>query len=273
MTALRGGAERLATLFTRDELATNRLFGLDVHMDRPETFEIARAFVEERFAGRLDVLINNAGYGALGPIEEQSEAEIRRQMEVNCVGPMLLTNALLPALRLAQGRILNVSGAVGYIAFPFYALYCASKYALEGYTESLAYDLKPFGVQVGIVEPGGFRTGFTETAAQSSELVREGSPYKPRAEAMTNFLRTEAVKMNGDPLVVAKALKRLCVQRRVPMRTKVGADAVALSTLSWLVPTRAKMWLIDTAMSRTLFGAASAPKGLKSADVAAQGTH
>ena len=183
-------------------------------------------------------------------------------MEVNCVGPMLLTNELLPSLRAAKGRILNVTGAVGYIAFPFYALYCASKYAMEGYTEALSYDLKPFGVQVGIVEPGGFRTGFTDTASASTNLVREGSPYKARAEAMTHFLRTEAVKLNGDPLVVAKALARLCSQRRVPMRTKVGADAVMLSTLSWLVPTRAKMWLIDTAMGRTLFNPTSSQKAL-----------
>ena len=253
VAGLRGGAERLRALFTADELATGRLHGVDLHLDRPETFEEARRLVAEELEGRLDVLINNAGYGALGPIEDKSEAEIRRQMDVTCVGPMLLTNTLLPFLRAARGRILNVTGAVGYVAFPFYGLYCASKYALEGYSECLAHDLRPFGVQVGIVEPGGFRTGFTAAAAACTDAVPEGSPYKARATAMSTFLRGDATKLNGDPQSVARALVRLCEQRDVPIRTRVGADAVMLSTLSRLVPGRAKMWLIGTAMQRTLF--------------------
>lgn len=262
VTALRGGQARAEKIFSAAELGSGRLFALDVHLDKPETLSVVTDFVAQRLGGALDVLINNAGYGALGPIEEQSEAEIRRQMEVNCIAPMLLTNALLPALRKAKGRVLNVTGAVGYFAMPFYALYCASKFAMEGYSEALAYDVKPFGVQVGIVEPGGFRTAFTDTAAASSELVPEGSPYKERADAMTYFLRNEASKMAGDPLVVAKALTRLCSKGRVPMRTKVGADAVALSTLSWLVPGRLRMWLIDNTMQRTLFNPALAAKAL-----------
>ncbi len=267
VAAIRGGEARLAGLFSREEIATGRLLAVDLHLDRPETLAAAERFVAERLGGALDVLVNNAGYGALGPIEEQSEHEIRRQLEVNVVGPMLLTNKLLPALRARRGRILNVTGAVGFVPMPFYALYCASKHALEGYSESLAYDLAPFGVQVGIVQPGGFRTGFTETAAAIASTVPQGSPYKDRARAMTDFLRTEAVKLNGDPLVVAKKLVKLCTARRLPIRTKVGPDAIMLSLLSWLVPARAKMWLIATAMSRTLFN----PKA-RTAELPALGT-
>jgi NAD(P)-dependent dehydrogenase (short-subunit alcohol dehydrogenase family) len=250
IAGLRGGAERLGAVFSDAELGSGRLSAVDLHLDRPETFVDARRACVD---GRLDVLINNAGYGALGPIEEQSEAEIRRQMEVNCVGPMLLTNALLPALRAARGRILNVTGAVGYAAFPFYALYCASKHALEGYSECLAHDLRPFGVQVGMVEPGGFRTGFIAAAAASTDAVPAASPYKARAAAMTAFLRREADKLGGDPQVVARTLVRLCTASSVPLRTRVGADAIALRALTRLVPGRARMWLIGAALEQTLF--------------------
>src|SRR4030095_8066141 len=110
-------------------------------------------------AGAIDVLINNAGYGLFGAIEEVSDAEGRQVMDTNLFGPLAVVRALLPHLREQRaGHIFNVPSVAGVIGFPACGLYAASKFALEGATEALATELAPFGIRVTIVEPGGFRT-------------------------------------------------------------------------------------------------------------------
>jgi len=253
VAALRGGAARLAAVYSAEEVASGRLTALDLHLERPATFAAARALVEEKFGGRLDVLLNNAGYGLLGPAEDQSEEKLRHQLEVNFFGPALLTNLLLPALRAARGRILNVSSVAGFVSFPFYAVYSASKFALEGYSEGLAFELRPFGVQVGIVEPGGFRTGFSPTAAQATALVPTGSQYEAQSRAINHFLAERVAKLVADPMIVARKLVKLCLRRRVPLRTVIGKDARAMAFLRWLVPERVRVWLIDRGFRKLFF--------------------
>jgi len=253
IAALRGGPERVRALYAPEELESGRLTGLDLHMERPETFGAVRALIEERFDGRLDVLINNAGYGLLAPAEDQSEETIRHQLEVNTIGPMLLIHQLLPALRAARGRILNISSAGGRVSFPFYAIYSASKFALEGYSEGLAFELRPFGIQVGLVEPGGFNTGFSPTAARSTALVPAGSLYEERSRAINRFLAGKAAELSADPLIVARRLARLCVRRRVPLRTLLGKEAKVMILLRWLLPDRWRLWLVDRGFSKLMF--------------------
>jgi NAD(P)-dependent dehydrogenase (short-subunit alcohol dehydrogenase family) len=253
IAALRGGEARLRELYTDEEVSGGGLTALDLHMERPETFGTVRALIEERFDGRLDVLINNAGYAVIGPMEEQSEETIRHQLEVNTVGPMLLTNQLLPVLHAARGRILNVSSVVARISLPFYALYSASKFAVEGYSEGLAYDLRPFGVQVGLVEPGGFNTEFSPTASKATALVAAGSRYEQRSKAIHLFFSKKAAKMTADPMIVARRLAKLCVRKRVPLRTLLGTDAKVMVLLRWLLPDRLRLWLVDRGFSKLMF--------------------
>jgi NAD(P)-dependent dehydrogenase (short-subunit alcohol dehydrogenase family) len=253
IAALRGGEARLRELYTDEEVSGGGLTALDLHMERPETFGAVRALIEERFDARLDVLINNAGYAVIGPMEEQSEETIRHQLEVNTVGPMLLTNQLLPALHAAMGRILNVSSVVARISLPFYALYSASKFAVEGYSEGLAYDLRPFGIHVGLVEPGGFNTEFSPTASRATALVTAGSRYEQRSKAIHLFFSKKAAKMTADPMIVARRLAKLCVRKRVPLRTLLGTDAKVMVLLRWLLPDRLRLWLVDRGFSKLMF--------------------
>jgi NAD(P)-dependent dehydrogenase (short-subunit alcohol dehydrogenase family) len=123
----------------------------------------------EKF-GRIDVLVNNTGYGALGAMEAASEAQIRQQFEVNFFGLIAVTQAVLPGMRQQRsGIIINVSSVGGRITFPFSSLYHATKFAVEGLTESMQYELNPFGINLKIVEPGGYKTEFS---GRSMELVR-----------------------------------------------------------------------------------------------------
>ncbi|MCC7442902.1 MAG: SDR family oxidoreductase [Bdellovibrionales bacterium] len=226
IAALRGGQDRLEKVFPRAQLDTGRLHAVDLHLERPETFKAAVSEVMQKFQGRLDVLINNAGYGEMGPMEIVSEQALRRQLEVNFFGTVLLTQKLLPAIRQAQGRVLNVSSVVGFISLPFYGAYAASKFALEGYSEALWFDLRPFRVQVGLVEPGGFRTEF------SGRVVKDGLPeqdptglYARRIERFRVNLKKKEAKLGADPMTVAKALVKLSEKRSIPLRTLCGKDA------------------------------------------------
>jgi short-subunit dehydrogenase len=128
--------------------------------------------------GRIDGLVNNAGYGQYGPLELLTEEAIRRQFEVNVIGLLLLTQRVIPTMRAqGKGRIVNISSLSGLIALPFSGLYHASKFALEGLSDSLRVELAPFGIQVSLVEPGPVKTEFFEVARDQSMPYLEG-PYK-----------------------------------------------------------------------------------------------
>jgi NAD(P)-dependent dehydrogenase (short-subunit alcohol dehydrogenase family) len=237
IAAVRGGSSRIAEIFP-SELRTHpgQLHGIDLHLERPETFGPIQKFLIDRFNGRLDVLINNAGYGLFGTLEDFSIEQFRHQFEVNFFGPMFLTRSLLPLIREAKGRILNVSSIVGLVSFPIYGTYSATKHAMEAQSEALAYELRPFGVQVGLIEPGGFRTDFNNRSIRFSQGTNSTtSPYHAR---MQNFQKALAAKseFTGDPIRVARVIARLCEKKRVPIRTLVGPDARALAMSRRLLP-------------------------------------
>ena len=132
LAGVRGGDARLAMIFPEElKRHPGRLRGVDLHMEKPETFEAAAKLVDADFGGRLDALVNNAGFGLMGAFEDQTPEQIRHQFEVNVFGPMFLTRRLLPQLRAARGRVLNVSSIGGLITFPYYGTYNATKHALE----------------------------------------------------------------------------------------------------------------------------------------------
>jgi len=245
LAGLRGGAERLRSLTVGDEIlseaiAAGRLIALDLHMERQQTFSAAAEAVDRGCGGKLDVLINNAAYGLMGPVELHSDRELRDQFEVNFFGPVGLTRTLLPALKRAEGRVLNVSSIAGVMSFPFYGAYCASKHALEAWTEALRYELRPFKVEAGLIEPGGFKTNFPKASVYGERAKDRDSGYFERIEAFKRTIEMKSDSVNADPMVVARRMIRLCERRRLPLRSFVGKDSRTLSLLNRLLPHSAR---------------------------------
>jgi NAD(P)-dependent dehydrogenase (short-subunit alcohol dehydrogenase family) len=229
-------AEKRASLFADEQSKFgSRLIVLPLDVTDAGQRDDAAARIDFD-GGKLDCLINNAGYALFGALEDYDEAQLRRQLEVNFFGAALTTRALLPALRAAGGVILNVSSVFGFSGFPLTSAYCASKWALEGLTESLYYELRPLGVRVGLVEPGGHRTGF-------GAAIEWGRGQLEAYRALTNgYQRLRARIMNKPdgtpPDGVVRALVRLAEAKHVPLRTVVGTDARATSIVQALVPAR-----------------------------------
>jgi NAD(P)-dependent dehydrogenase (short-subunit alcohol dehydrogenase family) len=202
---------------------------LDTYGDRVQALELdvtdktaidrAVASAHERF-GRLDVVVNNAGYGQFGAIEEVSEQEARRQIETNLFGPLWVTKAAVPILRAqGSGHILQVSSIGGVHAFPTIGLYHASKWGLEGFSQSLAYELEDFGVKVTIVEPGGFATDWSGPSAGRAEEL----PVYDEVRA-NRFKRLGAVRSRpGDPQATGPAILELVDAEEPPLRVFLGS--------------------------------------------------
>jgi NAD(P)-dependent dehydrogenase (short-subunit alcohol dehydrogenase family) len=173
--------------------------------------------------GQLDVLVNNAGYGNVAPIEDTSIEEFRAQIETNLFGVIILTKAVLPHFRAqGSGHFIQVTSIAGRIGPAGRAPYAAAKWGVEGFSESLAKEVAPFGVKVTIVEPGGFRTDF----AGSSTKLREGRPeYDATVGKAVRFQREFNGNQPGDPARAAAALLRLVSAENPPLRIVLGSDA------------------------------------------------
>jgi NAD(P)-dependent dehydrogenase (short-subunit alcohol dehydrogenase family) len=262
VSALLGRGWRVyATL--RDAPARASLFAADVaahgprltllSLDVTDAREREAAAARVRADGGLDCLINNAGYAQFGALEDLDEEQLRRQLEVNFFGAALLTRALLPELRQRQGSVLNVSSVFGFSGFPLTGAYCASKFALEGLTESLYYELRPLGVRVGLVEPGGHRTGFGAAVEWGR---RQLEAYAGATAGYRRLHARIAGRPRGTPPDgVVRALVRLAEARHVPLRTVVGTDARATAVVRSLVPERLRAPAQSAMLSR-LFGKA-----------------
>jgi NAD(P)-dependent dehydrogenase (short-subunit alcohol dehydrogenase family) len=180
--------------------------------------------------GHVDAVICNAGMGIAGSIEDSSMEEIRLQMETNFMGTVRTVKAFLPSMRMAgSGRIIVLSSIAGLIGMPFQPFYSASKFALEGFVESLRYDTRPFGIEVGMVEPGDFRTGFTQ-ARRYVKKADDSSPYKQYFDAAMG-VQIHDEGAGFDPLVIAKLMHRLLQARRMPLRKTVGPAIERLAAM------------------------------------------
>jgi len=180
----------------------------------------------DRF-GRLDVLVNNAGRGSLGAAEEFSSAQIREQMEVNFFGAIEMTRAVLPVMRRQQsGHILNISSIGGRVNIGGFALYGASKFALEGFSEALRDEVKPLGIHVTIIEPGAFRTEFAgDSNVQPETTIQE---YQPVIEPIRQYLYGGSGQQPGDPRKAALAMIQAVESDEPPLRLMLGSDAYGL---------------------------------------------
>jgi NAD(P)-dependent dehydrogenase (short-subunit alcohol dehydrogenase family) len=189
----------------------------------PDTIARCAAHVAQTY-GCLTVLVNNAGYALVGPMEEIGVDALRRQLETNVVGVAEVTRAFLPLMRARRdGRIINISSAAGRTTIPLMAPYHASKWALEGMTEAWRYELASFGIRVILIEPGSHQTDFHGDSMEHVEDL-DGSPYGPiirRMQAARPFI----LRLAGNPGTVARVIRRAATARRPRLRYVVGLDA------------------------------------------------
>jgi NAD(P)-dependent dehydrogenase (short-subunit alcohol dehydrogenase family) len=170
--------------------------------------------------GRLDVVVNNAGYGQFGFIEELSEQDARDQIETNVFGALWVTQAALPYLREQRsGHIIQVSSIGGIVAFPNVGIYHASKWALEGFSQALAQEVAPFGVHVTLIEPGGFDTDWSGSSSRSAEKL----PAYADAHAANEAVRKIRWAAPGDPKASAAAVLKVVDAKEPPLRVFFGA--------------------------------------------------
>lgn len=210
---------------------------LAVDIAQPDGRASVIDYVKKQWGDELDCIINNAGFGLAGPLEMLTEEQIRRQIEVNLFAPILLTKALLPSLRTAKGRIINLSSALGFTGMPLQSLYASSKFALEGWSESLHYELAPHGVQVTLVEPGGFRTGFAQHMEWPSATISNIALYDRQLEGFRSFFTRLSQRGKGkNPSHVIDVIARLADRPVMPLRIRVGGDSHALYYLRRLMP-------------------------------------
>jgi short-subunit dehydrogenase len=198
------------------------LFELDVTQTEAIPAVISAAIQK---MGRIDVLINNAGYGCIGALEEVSEAEIRRVFETNVFGLIAVTKAVLPQMRLQKtGHVMNLSSVAGMVALAGASVYAATKFAVEGLSEALAGELAPFGIRVYLIEPGGVRTDFANRSLSVAPYRHE---YAESLATTRKYYETIGGQQPGDPEACAKVMMALIDHPAPPLRMPMGKIAVA----------------------------------------------
>jgi NAD(P)-dependent dehydrogenase (short-subunit alcohol dehydrogenase family) len=230
-SALEHGDRVVATarqLSSLDELVAaapdGAAIAVQLDVTDPDERAAAIAAAVDHF-GRLDVLVNNAGFGSVGAVEEIRLDEFRPLMETMFFGPLALTQAALPIMRVKRsGAIVQISSMGGQVTMPGFGAYCASKFALEAVSESLAVEVTPFGIQVLIVEPGAFATGFGGARMQRSPQLGEVytetvGPTRAAVDGMDG-------SQPGDPAKAAAAIIRALSDRAAPLHLALGDDAV-----------------------------------------------
>jgi NAD(P)-dependent dehydrogenase (short-subunit alcohol dehydrogenase family) len=229
--ALDGGDKVVAAARTRSAVEkvfgpnSDKLLSVDLDVTDAAQTNAAVSAAVARF-GRIDVLVNNAGYGHLGFFEEMSMDDVRTQLETNLFGVFNVTWAILPVMRSARvGRIFNISSLGGFMGGELSSLYCASKFGLEGFSECLGKEVSPFGITVTIVEPGSFRTDFLS----KKSLKFNGSPiadYDERRDKLREAFTGRDGQQPGDPAKLGEALIVLARSENPPARFVAGSLAV-----------------------------------------------
>ncbi|WP_174734976.1 oxidoreductase [Mesobacillus harenae] len=209
---------------------------LQLDVTKEESIDNFKGLVQHM--SRLDVLVNNAGYAGAGFVEEIPLSEYRTQFETNVFGLIAVTQACLPVMRAnRKGKIINVSSISGKIGFPGLSPYVASKHALEGWSECLRLEMKPFGVEVSLVEPGSFKTNIWSTGKQITEKsLQVDSPYYSYMQKLDNELK-RGESSYGDPTDVAKMIAEIARAKEPSLRYPIGKGvrtSLALkNVLSW----------------------------------------
>jgi NAD(P)-dependent dehydrogenase (short-subunit alcohol dehydrogenase family) len=211
---------------------------MDVTDDESMKSGVEQILAEE---GRIDVLVNAAGYGSYGALEDVPLAEARNQFEVNLFGAARLSQLVLPYMRTQHsGTIVNITSMGGKIYTPLGAWYHATKHALEALSDCLRMELKPFGVDVVVIEPGGIRTEWPTIAADKVRTVSGTGPYAPQGNAVADSLSSESTRRRSSPPeLIAKTIGKAVTARRPKTRYAVGYGAKPMIFLHGVLPDRA----------------------------------
>lgn len=230
--ALAAGHKVIGTVRNREAqqafeaLDAQRAFGRLLDVTDVERIDKAVAEISSAF-GPVDVLVNNAGYGYEGILEESPLAEMRRQFDVNVFGAVAMIKAVLPGMRERRsGHIINITSMGGFITMPGIAYYCGSKFALEGISETLSKELAPFNIQVTAVAPGSFRTDWAGRSMVRS--TRSIPDYDALFDPIRQARKEKSGKQPGDPVKAARAMLALIESQSPPTHLLLGSDALEL---------------------------------------------
>ncbi len=207
-----------------NDLHQNNAFALALDLTKPTEIEHAFKHVTDNF-GKVDVLVNNAGFGFAGAIEETSITEARAIFEANFFGTLYLTQTFLPLFRKQKsGHIIQISSHGGFKAFAGFGIYNASKFALEGFSEALALEVAALGIKLTIVEPGPFRTNFAGSPFKQAKTIIED--YNSTAGAFRERMKQVDGKQEGDPIKAAQAIIDVTKLDTPPLRLPLGKIAI-----------------------------------------------
>jgi NAD(P)-dependent dehydrogenase (short-subunit alcohol dehydrogenase family) len=236
------GAARRLDKMDAIAAAGAKVLAIDVTDEASMTAAIQTLLAAE---GRIDALVNNAGYGSYGALEDVPIEEARRQFEVNVFGLMRLTQLVLPTMRAAKsGTIVNISSMGGRIWMPIGGWYHATKHALEVLSDTLRVEVAPFGIRVVIVQPGQIESEWSQVAAQTLEQTSVGSAYSDQIAPVKKLLSRYSNASSPD--CVAQAVSKAVNSSNPDRRYATPLDAEIFVFLRWLLPEQAWEWLIST---------------------------
>jgi NAD(P)-dependent dehydrogenase (short-subunit alcohol dehydrogenase family) len=232
---LAGGGQVVATARNPEQLNDlvekypGQVYPVKLDVTSNEEIQAAVAAAITRF-GRIDVLVNNAGFGILGAAEAFTEQQVRSQLETNLYAPVAITRAVLPHMRKQRsGRILQVSSIGGRVGNAGLTMYQAAKFGLSGFTEALAKEVAPLGIHVTSVEPGGFRTDW---AGASMTFAPQVEGYESTVDSRVNHVRESSHLPMGDPDKAANAMMALAENPEPPVHLVLGSEAAAILKLA-----------------------------------------
>ena len=228
---------RLGNLFDEAEERRLKVYGVELDMNSDDSVESVMPPLISQF-GSIDVLVNNAGFGVWGPVQSLSIDELKTQFEANFFGAVRMIHAVLPTMiERGEGRIINISSVLGRLGTPFNGAYVASKFALEGISESLRTELAPLGVRVSVVEPGLFETDFQKNELRAERADDPDTPYAPYVR-LNNERDTQLDRLAADPIRVARVIEKIVRSRHPRFRYPVGPDARVGMVCARLLPER-----------------------------------
>ena len=249
IVTMRNAEQRRELLAEPLENYADRITLLSLEVTDPGQRDAVVEAVRQR--SELDCLVNNAGDRFFGALEDLSEEQLRRQFEVNFHAPVLLTRALLPFVREAKGTIVFISSVFGYAGFPLTSAYCASKYALEGFAESLYYELEPHGVHVALVEPGGSKTNFGKNIGWAEG---NSEAYRVQTENYHRLREKIGSRTKNKTPLVARRVADLAEGRDRSLRIRIGRDAALTYLYQRLVPDSLRLPMLKLVYRRLFTG-------------------
>ena len=225
--AERGYTVYAAARRNMDELKRNGIIPLKMDVtDQESVLAGVKKIMAEQ--GRVDVLVNNAGFGSYGAIEDMPIADARYQLEVNVLGVAAVTQAVIPHMRSQHsGTIINISSIGGKVAMPFGAWYHASKFALEAFSDSLRVEVKPFGIKVVVIEPGGVKSEWATIAMDNLQRISGNGVYKDKVIRFISTL-SKFESRNADPVVISELIRKAIEQKQPKTRYSGGLNAKPL---------------------------------------------